>query len=68
MEDKILALYSKGNFTREIEHLMLDLYGVEISHTVIWQITDGVLDEVSAWQNRPLDAIYPIVWVDGIVI
>jgi transposase-like protein len=54
--------------TRDIEHLMQDLYGVEISHTVISQITDGVLDEVRAWQNRPLDAIYPIVWLDGIVV
>ena len=43
-------------------------YSVEISHTVISQITDGVLDEVRAWQNRPLDAIYPIVWLDGIVV
>jgi transposase-like protein len=68
MEDKILALYAKGNTTRDIEHLMQDLYGVEISHTVISQLTDGVLDEVRAWQNRPLDAIYPIVWLDGIVV
>lgn len=68
MEDKILALYAKGVTTRDIEHLMHDLYGVEISHTVISQITDGVLDEVRAWQNRPLDAIYPIVWLDGIVV
>lgn len=68
MEDKILALYAKGTTTRDIEHLMQSLYGVEISHTVISQITDGVLDEVRAWQNRPLDAIYPIVWLDGIVV
>jgi transposase-like protein len=68
MEDKILALYAKGNTTRDIEQLMRELYGVDISHTVISQITDGVLDEVRAWQNRPLDAIYPIVWLDGIVI
>lgn len=68
MEDKILALYAKGVTTRDIEHLMQDLYGVEISHTLISQITDGVLDEVRAWQNRPLDAIYPIVWLDGIVV
>jgi transposase-like protein len=68
MEDKILALYAKGVTTRDIEHLMQDLYGVEISHTVISQITDGVLDDVRAWQNRPLEAIYPIVWLDGIVV
>ena len=68
MEDKILALYAKGMTTRDIEHLMQELYGVEISHTVISQVTDGILDDVRAWQNRPLDAIYPIVWLDGIVV
>lgn len=68
MEDKILALYAKGMTTRDIEHLMQELYGVALSHTVISQITDGVLDDVRAWQNRPLDAIYPIVWLDGIAV
>ena len=68
MEDKILALYAKGMTTRDIEHLMQDLYGVTMSHTVISQITDGVMDEVRTWQHRPLDAIYPIVWLDGITL
>lgn len=68
MEDKILTLYAKGLTTRDIEHALQELYGVTISHTVISQVTDGVLDEVRAWQNRPLEAIYPIVWLDGLVI
>lgn len=68
MEEKILALYAKGMTTRDIESSLVDLYGVTISHALIAQVTDAVLDEARAWQTRPLDAIYPIVWLDGIVI
>ena len=68
MEEKILALYARGMTTRDIEAALVDLYGVEISHALIAQVTDAVLDEARAWQSRPLDAIYPIVWLDGIVI
>ena len=68
MEDKILTLYAKGMTTRDIEQALQDLYGVNVSHTVISQITDAVLDEVRSWQNRPLDGVYPIVWLDGIVV
>jgi len=68
MEEKIITLYAKGMTTRDIEQAMQDLYGVRISHTVISQVTDAILDDVRSWQNRPLEAIYPIVWLDGIVI
>jgi len=68
MEDKILTLYAKGMTTRDIEHALKDLYGVEISHTVISQVTESVMDEVRAWQNRPLDAVYPILWLDGLTV
>ncbi|MFZ1796853.1 MAG: IS256 family transposase [Dokdonella sp.] len=68
MEEKILALYAKGLTTRDIESVLMDLYGVTISHSLIAQVTDAVLDEARAWQTRPLDAIYPIVWLDGIVV
>jgi len=68
MEEKILALYAKGLTTRDIESVLGDLYGVTISHSLIAQVTDAVLDEARAWQTRPLEAIYPIVWLDGIVI
>lgn len=67
-EDKILALYARGMSTRDIESALVDLYGVEVSHDVIAQVTDVVLDEVRAWQERPLDAIYPVVWLDGLVL
>ena len=68
MEEKILTLYAKGLTTRDIESALVDLYGVTISHSLVSQITDAVLDEARAWQNRPLESIYPIVWLDGIVI
>lgn len=68
MEEKILTLYAKGMTTRDIESALVDLYGVTISHALIAQVTDAVLDEARVWQTRPLDAIYPIVWLDGIVV
>lgn len=68
MEEKILALYSKGLTTRDIESALMDLYGVTISHAVIAQVTDAVLEEARLWQTRLLEAIYPIVWLDGIVV
>ncbi|UWU55051.1 IS256-like element IS1113 family transposase [Xanthomonas oryzae pv. oryzae] len=68
MEEKILALYARGMTTRDIESALVDLYGVEISHALIAQVTDAVLEEARAWQSRPLEPIYPIVWLDGIVV
>jgi transposase-like protein len=68
MEEKILALYARGMTTRDIEGALVDLYGVTISHTLISQVTDTVLDEARVWQSRPLESIYPIVWLDGIVV
>jgi len=68
MDEKILALYSKGLTTRDIEDALKDLYGVSVSHEIIAQVTDGVLEEIRAWQSRPLEAIYPIVWLDGIIV
>jgi transposase-like protein len=68
MEEKILALYAKGLTTRDIESALKDLYGVNISHDLISQVTDAVIDEARAWQSRPLESTYPIVWLDGIVV
>lgn len=68
MEEKILTLYAKGLCTRDIESALMDLYGVTISHALIAEVTDAVLDEARAWQTRPLEAIYPIVWLDGLVV
>lgn len=68
MEDKILTLYAKGMTTRDIEDALKDIYGVEISHAVISQVTESVQDEVRAWQNRPLENVYPILWLDGLTV
>jgi transposase-like protein len=54
--------------TRDIESALVDLYGVTVSHDVIAQVTDAVLDEVRAWQERPLEAVYPVIWLDGLVL
>lgn len=67
-DDKILSLYSRGMTTRDIQAQLQDLYGVEVSHDLISNVTDAVLEEVKTWQNRSLDPIYPIVYMDAIVI
>jgi len=67
-EDKILALYARGMTTRDIQAQVQDLYGVEVSPTFISNITEAVMEEVRQWQNRPLDAVSPIVYVDCLVV
>ena len=67
-DDKVIALYARGMTTREIQGHLHELYGVEVSPTLISNVTDSVLDDVKAWQNRPLDAVYPIVYLDAIFI
>ena len=68
LDAQILALYAKGLSTREIETLLYEMYGTEISAAVISQVTESVHEKVIEWQNRPLDAIYPIVYLDCIVV
>ena len=67
-DEKILSLYARGMTTRDIQAQLQDLYGVEISHDLISNVTDAVLEEVKTWQSRSLDPIYPIVYLDAIVI
>lgn len=67
-EEKILALYARGMTTRDIQAQIHELYGVEVSPTFISNVTEAVLDEVRQWQNRPLQAVYPIVYVDCLVV
>jgi transposase-like protein len=67
-DEKILALYAKGMTTRDIQSIVKDLYGVEVSPMLVSQITEDLDAEVKAWQTRRLDAIYPILFLDGIVI
>jgi len=67
LENRVLAMYSKGMTTRDIEDHLRDIYGVEASASMISRITDKIMPAVTEWQNRPLDAMYPIVFLDGIV-
>ncbi len=67
-DEKILALYAKGMTTRDIQDIVKELYGVEVSPTLISEITEDLDAEVKAWQTRRIDAIFPIVFLDGIVI
>jgi len=65
-DEKVLALYARGMTTREIQGHLEEVYGVEVSPSLISTVTDAVLDEVKAWQARPLEAVYPIVFLDAI--
>ena len=65
---QILSLYAKGMTTRDIADAFKEMYGAEVSHSLISKVTEAVLEEVIAWQSRPLDAIYPIVYLDCIVV
>lgn len=67
-DDKILALYARGMTTRDIQAQLEELYGVNVSHTLISNVTEAVEEERKAWQNRTLESIYPIVFFDAIVV
>lgn len=67
-DDKIISMYAGGMTYAEIQGHLGDIYGVEISKDFITRVTDAVLNDVNAWQNRPLDPCYPIVWVDALVV
>ncbi|MCF2849137.1 IS256 family transposase [Pseudoalteromonas sp. ACER1] len=68
MDDKILWLYAQGMSTREIVSAFDEWYGAEISPTLVSRVTNAVIEQVIEWQSRPLDAIYPIVYLDCIVV
>ena len=68
MDDQILTLYAKGLSTREIVETFKEMYDADVSATLISKVTDQVLQQITQWQARPLDAIYPIVYLDCIVI
>ena len=65
-DDKIISLYARGMTVREIQAHLEEMYGTEVSPSLISSVTDAVSDEVKAWQARPLDPIYPIVYLDCI--
>ena len=65
-DDKVISLYARGMTVREIQSHLEEMYGTEVSPSLISSITDAVADEVKAWQARPLDPVYPIVYLDCI--
>ncbi len=68
MDDQILSLYARGMSTRDIVATFDEMYGAEISPGLVSQVTNSVMERVVEWQNRPLDAVYPIVYLDCIVL
>jgi putative transposase len=66
--DNVIGLYAQGMSTRDIRTTLKRMYGVQVSPDLISKVTDGVLEELKDWQHRPLDAIYPILYIDALVI
>ncbi|MEW2386719.1 IS256 family transposase, partial [Micromonospora sp. NPDC047707] len=67
-DEAIISLYAKGLTTGEIQAHLADIYDVDVSRDLIFRVTDKVLDDLNAWQSRPLDRIYPVVLIDAIVV
>ncbi len=67
-DDKVLALYARGMTVRDIQSQLKDIYGTEVSPALISNVTDAVMDEARAWQTRPLENVYPIVFFDALVV
>jgi transposase-like protein len=65
-DDKILALYARGMTVREIQGFLAEMYGIEVSPDLISTVTDGIVAEVTAWQSRPLEPMYPVVFFDAL--
>ena len=65
-DDKIISLYSRGMTVREIQSHLVEMYGAEVSPTLISSVTDAVMEDVRQWQSRPLDAVYPVIYLDCI--
>ena len=67
-DEKILALYSRGLSTRDIEAHLQEIYGVKVGRDLISNVTDAVIDDVRAWAQRPLEDVYPVVFLDCLVL
>lgn len=66
IDDKIISMYAKGMSTRQISNTIEDIYGFEVSEGMISDITDKLLPEIENWQNRPLSAVYPVIFIDAV--
>src|SRR5947208_12317360 len=67
-DQKILSMYARGMTTRDIQSHLEEMYGVEVSPALISEVTDSVMEEVRAWQSRPLESIYPVVYLDALMV
>lgn len=67
-DDKIISMYARGMTTREIQAHLTDIYQVDVTPDLISTVTDGVIEEVAKWQTRPLDAVFPIVYLDALSV
>jgi putative transposase len=68
VDDMILSLYARGMTTRDIQAHLAEVYGASVSPALVSRVTDVVAEEITAWQTRPVDAVYPIVYIDALVI
>ncbi len=66
IDQKIISMYAKGMTTRQISDIIEDIYGFEVSEGFVSDVTDKILPEIEAWQNRPLSSIYPVIYIDAI--
>jgi hypothetical protein len=66
--DAVLSLYAKGMTTGDIANHLADIYGTEVSRDLVSRVTDAIVEDMQAWQSRPLDACYPVVLIDAIVL
>jgi hypothetical protein len=67
-DDKIISMYARGMTTREIQGHLEEIYGIEVSPTLISNVTDAVIEEVKLWQGRPLEELYPLVYLDALMV
>ena len=67
-DDKIISMYARGMSTREIQGHLEEIYGIEVSPTLISNVTEAIVEEVKAWQSRPLEELYPIVYLDAMMV
>ena len=68
LDAMIVSLYAGGMTIRDIQHHLLSTIGTELSHETISKITDAICDEVLAWQQRPLEALYPVIYLDAVIV
>lgn len=68
LDDKIIALYARGMTVRDIQAQLQEMYGVDVSPGLISEVTDAVLDEVKTWQSRPLECMYPVLFLDALMV